>query len=250
MPYATNGGVDIYYEVHGAGPGLVFAHGAGGNAASWWQQVPVFESSHCIVVFDHRGFARSPCLDHQRSALHFEDDLIAVMNAAGILTATVVCQSMGGWTGVRTAVNHSERIDGVMLANTPGAIQNQATVDNEPKLRELVAQTGLMQRAISGEFSQRYPGGRVLYQQIAAFNTGARPNVFDGDLFVTPQAVRDSKVPFLVLASELDPLFPSDVLKAVAADIGAPFRLIEGAGHSTYFERPNEFNDALKEFLK
>ena len=33
---------EIHYERYGDGPALVFAHGAGGNAASWWQQVPRF----------------------------------------------------------------------------------------------------------------------------------------------------------------------------------------------------------------
>ncbi|MYE31158.1 MAG: alpha/beta hydrolase, partial [Chloroflexi bacterium] len=29
-------GFRLYYERHGAGPPVVFAHGAGGNAMSWW----------------------------------------------------------------------------------------------------------------------------------------------------------------------------------------------------------------------
>ena len=33
----------IRYEVHGEGPALVFAHGVGGNRASWFRQVPRLE---------------------------------------------------------------------------------------------------------------------------------------------------------------------------------------------------------------
>ena len=35
MPYAASGPASIYYETHGDGPALAFAHGRGGNAASW-----------------------------------------------------------------------------------------------------------------------------------------------------------------------------------------------------------------------
>ena len=35
MQVKTADGVDLYYEVVGQGPALVFAHGAGGNSASW-----------------------------------------------------------------------------------------------------------------------------------------------------------------------------------------------------------------------
>ena len=39
MPHVDATRARIYYEVHGDGPAIVFAHGAGGNAASWWQQI-------------------------------------------------------------------------------------------------------------------------------------------------------------------------------------------------------------------
>ena len=44
------GGFDLFYEVHGGGPAVVFAHGAGGTHMSWWQQVPVFSQQfRCIT---------------------------------------------------------------------------------------------------------------------------------------------------------------------------------------------------------
>lgn len=38
MPTVRTNDIDLYYEVAGAGPAVVFAHGAGGNHLSWWQQ--------------------------------------------------------------------------------------------------------------------------------------------------------------------------------------------------------------------
>ena len=61
MPRVQSHGVSIYYEVHGSGSAVVFAHGMGGNAMSWWQQVPHFARRYRVISFDHRGFARSPC---------------------------------------------------------------------------------------------------------------------------------------------------------------------------------------------
>jgi 3-oxoadipate enol-lactonase len=43
MPFLEVPGARIYYEVTGAGPPLVFAHGLGGNHLSWWQQLSAFE---------------------------------------------------------------------------------------------------------------------------------------------------------------------------------------------------------------
>lgn len=254
MPYARNGEIDIYFEVQAPNTpsdhNVVFAHGAGGNAASWWQQVPVFAQQHRVAVFDHRGFARSVCPAEHQSAAHFESDLMAVMDAAEMDAAVIVCQSMGGWTGVRAALHCTERAQAVLLANTPGAVRTATTVANMTQLAErLAAAGGLVNQAYSSAFAERNPAGAFLYRQISAYNVQARPNIRDESLYVTPQAVRATGVPFLVLASDLDPLFPPDVLESVAADIGAPLKRIDGAGHSTYFEKPDEFNAVLRGFL-
>ena len=252
MPYVRNGETSIYFETYGepGKPALVFAHGAGGNAASWWQQVPAFSAEHHVVVFDHRGFGRSVCPPERQNAIHFEADVVAVMDAAGIDRAVIVCQSMGGWTGVRTAVYRTDRVRGVLLGNTPGAVRNDMTVANMREMAERLAEAGgLVNRAYSTEYAERNPAGAVLYRQISAFNTQSRPSLRDDSVYVEAGAVKATDVPFLVLASDLDPLFPAAVLESVADDIGAPLVRVAGAGHSTYFEKPEEFNAVVREFL-
>ena len=60
MPTVRSQDATLYYEVVGpeTAPALVFAHGRGGNASCWWQQVPHFCDRYRVVVFDHRGFGR------------------------------------------------------------------------------------------------------------------------------------------------------------------------------------------------
>jgi len=252
MAYATNGDIEIYHETHGeTGPGLVFAHGAGGNAAIWWQQIPEFEATHRVVTFDHRGFGRSKCPADQQNAVHFASDLIAVMDAAELETATIVCQSMGGWTGALAAVNHSDRVHSVLLGNTPGAIRNEATLANEEALFNRVRINGGVTQDVFGPgFATRHPTEALAYMQISAFNTESAPNIRDDAAYVTPQQIKDSGVPFWMVSSSHDPLFPPEVLASVAEDIGAPNFRVNGVGHSTYYENPGAFNAILSEFLR
>ena len=49
-------GFSMYYETEGSGEPVVFAHGVGGNHASWYNQVPAFAGRYQTIVFDHRGF--------------------------------------------------------------------------------------------------------------------------------------------------------------------------------------------------
>ena len=52
MPFAELEGARLYYEQHGNPDGdhVVFHHGAGGNALSWWRQLPVFGE---VCLYDH-----------------------------------------------------------------------------------------------------------------------------------------------------------------------------------------------------
>ena len=108
MSYAENSNARIYYESYGNGPALIFANGAGGNASSWWQQVPHFVDRYRVITFDHRGFGRSICPDDQLDFNYFVDDLICIMDTEGIHSAILVCQSMGGWTGMGMALSHQK----------------------------------------------------------------------------------------------------------------------------------------------
>ena len=59
MPFLPVNGIELYYEVHGEGPAIVFCHGAGGNHLSWWQQVPVFAQRFRCITYDSRAFGLS-----------------------------------------------------------------------------------------------------------------------------------------------------------------------------------------------
>jgi hypothetical protein len=84
MALARINGIELYYEVHGEGPALIFAHGAGGNHLSWWQQVPALAQSYRCVTFDHRGFGLSREQPGGPGARAFVDDLRALLEHLGI----------------------------------------------------------------------------------------------------------------------------------------------------------------------
>ncbi|MCH2524390.1 MAG: alpha/beta hydrolase, partial [Dehalococcoidia bacterium] len=58
----------LHYEVHGpvigSAPAIIFAHGAGGNGLSWWQQVPAFSDQYTVITIDHRAFGPSPDIEN------------------------------------------------------------------------------------------------------------------------------------------------------------------------------------------
>src|SRR3954466_2971196 len=120
--YLDRTGCRLYYEVHGGGPLLVFAHGLGGNHLSWWQQVPHFRDRYTCVTFSHRGFAPSSAPPGGPDPADYAGDLAALVDHLGAPDVRIVAQSMGGWTALEFALAHPDRVRALVLASAAGAI--------------------------------------------------------------------------------------------------------------------------------
>ncbi|KMO10826.1 alpha/beta fold hydrolase, partial [Methylobacterium platani] len=90
MPKASaSDGVQLYFEEAGRGTPIVFVHEFGGNHWSWEPQMNFFSRRHRCVTYAARGFPPSDVPDSvdAYSQAIAADDIIAVMDAAGIETA-------------------------------------------------------------------------------------------------------------------------------------------------------------------
>ena len=252
MPYAASGPAAIYYETHGDGPALAFAHGRGGNAASWWQQVPVFAQRYKVVVFDHRCFGRSACPSEAFDREQFDADLCAVLDAEGIERTAIVCQSMGGWTGLRMALRHPDRVSCLVLSNTPGGVDTPAVRDALTQARAEFAAKGVGSAAVAEDFPDRAPEAAFLYTQITGLNLQASEALeHGGPAWVAVEELQQLAIPTLFVTSDQDQLFPPAVIEEIAAAApGAELAVLTGAGHSPYFEIPERFNETIAPFLE
>jgi pimeloyl-ACP methyl ester carboxylesterase len=244
---------ELYYETHGEGPEVVFAHGLGGNHASWFQQVPFFARFFRVVIFDHRGFGNSRNLEGGPDRSRFVDDLKGLLDHLQIARAALVAQSMGGGTCVGFTRKYPERVGALVLADTLVGIKLPETL--QPRMeavRRTTADLSQLERVLSSGFRDREPVLTHLYTEINNFNLGVRDNVRgtfgEG---VTVEELTKTRVPILFLVGGEDILFPPDVVRGVQRMIpGSHYLEVPGAGHSVYFENPNGFNERVLDFLK
>jgi 3-oxoadipate enol-lactonase len=250
-----NGEASIYYEVSGDGTPVVFAHGAGGNRLSWWQQTPFFETHHRVLRFDHRGFGRSACSADDFHPKYFAGDLLAILDAEKIGRAALVCQSLGGWTGLRTAIEAPERVSCLVLCDTPGGLVTAKILEAAAAVGRRATADGIRgNAALAPDFPERQPALAHLYDQIAALNTSFDASMlarmFDEQGRIAPEQLVGYRVPTLVIAGEHDQLFPVAALREAAALIPeAELREFPGCGHSVYFESAAAFNPVVSEFI-
>jgi 3-oxoadipate enol-lactonase len=254
MPLARINGIELYYEIHGEGPAVVLAHGAGGNHLSWWQQVPSLSQHFRCVTFDHRGFGSSRDLPDGPGAHAFIEDLRQLLDHLNIKQTALVAQSMGGWTSLGFTSQYPDRVTALVLCDTTAGIDDPEVARQMRSLQATMQDrlTLVLQRAYSAQFLQREPTRCFLYQQISGLNVHV-----PADLLTKLTAMRhrvepiiERQVPTMLLVGEEDVLTPPGTMELMARRIEhARFVKVAGAGHSVYFERPEEFNRTVLDFL-
>lgn len=255
MPTFHTGQIPMQYEIYGSGAPLIFAHGAGGNHLSWWQQVHFFRDRYTCVVFDHRGFGRSldPRPVEQRP--RFDEDLAALIDHLGFETVRLVAQSMGGWTCLGYTITHPERVRALVMADTMGGLTSpELSAAREAARARLGAQT-LETGAYSSGFAARNPAGAFLYDAIRALNPPREQSLGGGApmnrLSVSAAQAAAITTPVLFIEGENDVLIPPEIIRVAQTMIPrARLAMVADAGHSVYFERPDEFNTLLDAFLR
>lgn len=253
MPHTRNEGVDIWYETCGNGPAVTFLHGRAGNAASWWRQVAHFSKTHTVIVFDQRGFGRSPCGRDDFRAETLSGDVAAVLDAAGVTRSALISQSMGGLSAMRFARDFPERIAGLVVSSSMAGI---VPMDIRRRLAQLerANTVTLPDRAFAPGYGNREPALYELYKQILSFNTAFDPDwraqIAGADQSFGPDDFPDYAVPTTFIVGEHDQFFPPNFVHEIANFVpGATVIDVPDVGHSPYWELPQMFNEIVENWL-
>lgn len=256
-------GFRLYYEVHGPVPGadvptpVLLAHGAGGNAMSWWQQIPALSNQYPVVTFDHRGFGRSVDIEGGPGRLGFASDVRRLLDHLGIPRVHFVAHSMGA----RTAFGLLSRDPGRVASLTYSGTNGGSVDEHYRTLRADLEADGtlsgsLLSRALAVGYGQESPSMRHLYMRIRSLNPTRDPAFLKpagrlpANRGSTAQRLNDSGLPILWVVGDQDRVVHPDLIR-ISHELtpGSRFTLIEGAGHSAYFERPDAWNAAVLSFL-
>jgi pimeloyl-ACP methyl ester carboxylesterase len=108
--YAPVNGLEMYYEIHGAGEPLVLLHGAFGAIDVWGPILTTLAKHHQVIAVEFQGHGHTADIDRPFSMGQWADDIAALMDHLAINQADVVGYSMGGLTGLQLAIRHPEQV--------------------------------------------------------------------------------------------------------------------------------------------
>jgi pimeloyl-ACP methyl ester carboxylesterase len=254
-------GQKIHYLEAGSGPAVILLHGLGGDATNWVQTIPALAARYHVFVPDQVGFGQSdkPLIDYRVSTL--VDFLDEFCNKLAISRASVVGNSLGGWTALAFTLAHPDKVDRLILVDSAGyspvrtggerlsrdslLVLTAPTLDATRRLMQLIF---YHQQMITDPFvHQAYAAklqkndGYTIDRFLDSITRGE--DVVDGKL-------SSIKAPTLIVWGREDRLTPSAIAKALGEDIsGSKTVFIDQCGHVPQIECAGPFNKALLDFL-
>ena len=257
MPFAISHGARIYWRQDGAAdkPPLVLLTSIGTDLSLYDTVTPLLTSDFRVLRIDTRGHGASdaPAGDYSLDLL--ADDVLAVMDAAGVTQAALCGTSLGAMIAMALASKAPERISALVLACTSPAMDptiwdQRLALIREQGLSAIV--DGVLGRFFSEAFRVNHPEA---VQTVRAGILAQNPDGYCG----CGAAIRDMAlldrlpaitVPTLVLTGAKDVATPFEghAERIVTAIPGARHAQIEGA-HLPSLEAPAAFAGAVRDFL-
>jgi len=114
------GRVRLHVAEAGSGAPVLLLHGWPQHWWCWRLVVERLGGRYRLLLPDLRGFGWSEAPGSGYSAAGFADDAVGLLDALGLPRAHVIGHDWGGFTGILLGLRHPERVDRLLLCNTPG----------------------------------------------------------------------------------------------------------------------------------
>jgi pimeloyl-ACP methyl ester carboxylesterase len=250
----------LYYEQTGTGRQLLFIHGMAGHAGVWAGQVGRLSDQFTCITYDRRGHTRSAAGTERESVETHAADAAALIEALGLTRPLVVSSSGGARIAVELARTRPDLLAGAVLSEPPiFSLEPAAGEAFLAEVRHVVApaaQTGGPKAAVDAFFQLVCPGLWSRLDEAGKDTYRANGDMVLAEFTAPPyrlglDQVATIEVPSLVIAGTTS----HPALRAIAATLARTLpdaRLLDldGSGHVTYAERPDEFAAAVRDFAR
>ena len=103
-------------------PALILSNSLGTTLEMWDPQVDALSKKYRLIRYDTRGHGGSPITKGPYSFEQLAADVVAILDALNIDTASFCGVSMGGHTGLQLGIDSPERFDAIVVCNSAAKI--------------------------------------------------------------------------------------------------------------------------------
>ena len=112
-------GIDLGYQEFGQGKPVILLHGGFGSLEMFGPNIQLLAKGHRVIGVDLQSHGRSPAADRPMRFETMADDIAAFIKERGLEKAAILGFSLGGGVALRTAIQHPEVVERLVLLSTP-----------------------------------------------------------------------------------------------------------------------------------
>jgi len=127
--FVDAGGVPTRTLRAGYGEAVVFLHGTSGQLEAFSRNIVAHAARYACHAIDMLGHGYTGKPDFPYEIPRYIEHLLAYFDAVGIERAHIVGESLGGWVGAWTAIDHPERVLSLQLLCAGGTVANPAVME-------------------------------------------------------------------------------------------------------------------------
>jgi pimeloyl-ACP methyl ester carboxylesterase len=256
LPKKTGvGGLEVEYLDVGAGPVILYLHSSEG-ADPDFPLVKALAKSHRVIMPAHPGFGLSETSEWISTVDDLSYAYLDLIEALDLRDITVVGSSLGGWLAVELATKGSDRIERLVLDNPLGLrFQGKATDREFPDVFQYLPSEWtrfFLAGAPSDDRNWAETPEDVTLR--AARNREAFVKLGWSRYLHNPKLkgrLHRVKVPTLVLWGDQDGLASRPYAESYTAALpNAQLKVIPGAGHFAFHDKPDAVASAVLDFAR
>jgi len=260
VPTDNIGGVDLFWEVSGHGPRLVFCNGSGSTLAEARLLLHVLGDGFEVLAFDYRGLGASGSSPGSYVMADVARDVLGLMDRVGWDQARLCGISFGGMVAQEVAVTAPSRVERLALlctsAGGPGGssypLHELDDLDHDQRIQ---LRRSLIDTRFDEAWLAAHPHDAALVDFVVRPDAGDPPDLAGRRAQMAARRTHDVwdrlhriTCPTMVAAGRYDPVAPRANSEALASAInGAELRVYEG-GH-LFIVQDQDASPEISEFL-
>ncbi len=263
MPMVSVNGAELYHELRGSGPPVLFIMGATGDGGHFDALADLLADEFTVITYDRRGNGRSPAPAGWTTTSPEEqaDDAAALIDSLVVGPAVVFGTSSGGNFALWMLTRHPAIVRGAIL-HEPGVY---ALLDDFAAVR-LPLQTVIQQSMAEGgphlavERLWQYIAGEDAWTQLPPALRerlcASASTLFDVELGTYEQSMPDDQalaaiaVPLLLVVSEDSHDFFAEIARRLSGRLGGADVATTPGRHGAYHDHPKELAETVRPFLR
>ncbi len=116
--YALLSGVQVHYEILGAGDPIMLVHGWGGSSESISPLAKILSTTHKVILIDLPGFGKSEMPDPSWGVEEYADVVAELLKVLKVPKVTYFGHSFGGSLGIYLSTKKPNLIDSLILCDS------------------------------------------------------------------------------------------------------------------------------------